>query len=122
MRQSQQGLGMAPLLLILGMASVVLTMAIKLGPLYIDNWSLNSVIESVVADQQGTNPTPGSVRATLNRYMQTNRIDAITPSKMLIKQEGDGVSIDASYEKRVELFFNIDAVVKFENMVYKVAR
>lgn len=122
MRRSQQGLGMLSLLVVLGMASVILTMAVKLVPLYMDNWSLKSVLESVVADQTGVNATPGSVRTTLSRYMQTNRIDAISPAKMLIKSESNGVSIDASYEKRVTLFFNIDAVVKFEDMVYKVPR
>lgn len=122
MRRSQQGLGMLSLLVVLGMASVILTMAVKLLPLYMDNWSLKSVLESVVADQTGVNATPGSVRTTLSRYMQTNRIDAISPAKMLIKSESNGVSIDASYEKRVTLFFNIDAVVKFDDMVYKVPR
>ncbi|MDX1505531.1 MAG: DUF4845 domain-containing protein [Spongiibacter sp.] len=122
MRRSQQGLGMLSLLVVLGMASVILTMAVKLVPLYMDNWSLKSVLESVVADQTGVNATPGSVRTTLSRYMQTNRIDAISPAKMLIKSESNGVSIDASYEKRVTLFFNIDAVVKFDDMVYKVPR
>lgn len=122
MRQAQQGMGLLSAVMLLGVAMILGTMVIKLAPLYIDYWSLSRVITDVVKDSQGGEVTPAQVREKLARRFVTNRIESISLRDIKIKNNDKGVLIDATYEKRVPLFFNIDGVVKFEEALFQVER
>lgn len=122
MKRQQQGMGMLSFVMLAGIAVVVGTSAVRLTPLYIDYWSLSSVIKDVVEEQNGSETSPAQVRSALQRRFITNRIEAVSLRDITIKNNDKGILIDASYEKRVPLMMNIDAVVKFEEAQFQVLR
>ncbi len=122
MKKQQQGMGLLSVFICLGVAIVLGTMVIKLAPLYIDYWSLSRVIDDVVVESKGSEVTPAQVRQKLSRLFITNRIEAIALRDITIKNNDLGVLIDATYEKRVPLFINIDAVVKFDEALFQIER
>lgn len=120
--RKQQGIGMLPALVLLGVASVIGTAAVRLMPIYLDNWTLDNIIEDVVAEYSGKDNTPAQVRSVLSRHFVTNRVESISLRDIEITSEREGVVIDASYETRTKLFFNIDAIVKFEGNTFVIPR
>jgi hypothetical protein len=120
--KNQQGIGLLSFVIIVGVAMVLGTMAIRLAPLYVDYWSLSRVISDVAEESKGAEVTPAQIRQKLSRRFITNRIESISLRDIKIKNNDNGVLIDATYEKRVPLFINIDAVVKFEDALFQVER
>lgn len=122
MRQHQTGMSMLSFVMLAGVAVVLGTMAVKLTPIYIDYWSLSNVIEDVVTESNGDETSPAQVRQALQRRFITNRIESVSLRDITIKNNDKGILIDASYEKRVPLFINIDAVVKFDEAQFQILR
>ena len=122
MRQQHRGMSMLSFVMLAGVAVVLGTMVVKLAPIYIDYWSLSKVIEDVVEENSSGDTSPAQVRQALQRRFTTNRIEAVSLRDITIKNNDKGILIDASYEKRVPLFINIDAVVKFEEAQFQILR
>jgi hypothetical protein len=49
-------------------------------------------------------------------------VEAISLRDIKISSDEEGVVIDARYEKRTSLIFNVDAVVRFDNALFVVPR
>ncbi|QQD19216.1 DUF4845 domain-containing protein [Spongiibacter nanhainus] len=122
MRHTQRGIGMLSLFVLIAVVSLLGTVTIRLAPVYLDYWGLTRVIEGVVKEHNGTDASPVQVRSTLSRHFVTNRVEAVSIRDLKISVVDDNVVIDASYEKRVPLIFNVDAVVKFEDARYVIER
>lgn len=122
MKQRQQGMGMVGLLVVVVVLGVLGISVVRIAPLYVDNWSLVNIIELVVDEKTGSQTSPAQVRTALSKQFTTNRIQAVKLSDIQIKSDGRTIHIDLSYERRVPLLYNIDAVVKFEDIHYEIAR
>lgn len=121
-KATQTGMGMLPTLVVVGVVIVFATVAVKLMPIYVDYWTLTRVLNDVVEEERSDDPTPAGIRKALSNRFITNRIEAISLRDIKISSDKQGVVIDASYEKRTPVMFNIDAVVRFEDAVFVVPR
>ncbi len=116
----QQGLSMLAWLVILFTVSIFVTCAVKLSPLYLDAWTVRSVIENVVKKQTVNTESPALIRKAISRQFTANRIETIKLRDIKIIRDKGKITIDARYEKRVALFYNIDAVVKFDDLLFEL--
>ena len=121
-KATQTGMGMLPTLVVVGVVIVFATIAVKLMPIYVDYWTLTRVLSDVVEEERSDDPTPAGIRNALSNRFITNRIEAISLRDIKISSDKKGVVIDARYEKRTPIMFNIDAVVRFEEAVFVVPR
>lgn len=121
-KATQTGMGMLPTLVVVGVVIVFATIAVKLMPIYVDYWTLTRVLSDVVEEERSDDPTPAGIRNALSNRFITNRIEAISLRDIKISSDKKGVVIDARYEKRTPIMFNIDAVVRFEDAVFVVPR
>lgn len=119
-RFSQQGLSMLSWMSILFVVSFFVTCAVKLTPVYMDSWTVKSVIESVAAKQKIETQSPEKIRSAIALQFMTNRVEAIKARDIKITREKGKVIIDANYEKRVPLMYNVDAVVKFDKLYIEI--
>lgn len=91
-----------------------LTVAFKLGPHYLDNRIIQGAIVQI-----GQSGLEGQSSADIWRkvgdFFTINNIRHISSDQVMIKRIGQGVEISLDYEKRIEMFGNIDVVVKFSN-------
>ena len=121
MRNSQRGIGMLPAMVLIALVIFLGTIAVKLFPIYIDHWTLKDVISDVVEESNG-DTTPAQIKSKLESRFVTNRIETISIRDITIKLERDSTTIDANYEKRTPLIFNVDGVVKFEDLFFEIPR
>lgn len=122
MKAKQAGIGMIPTVLILGTVIIFATVGVKLMPIYVDYWTLTRILEDVANEDRDSDPTPAGVRRDISGRFLTNRVEAISLRDIKISNDKKGVVIDARYEKRTPIIFNIDAVVRFDDALYVVPR
>lgn len=104
--------GMLVGLLLLG---ILITFAIKLGPIYLDDITIQESIESLEkADDLGELP-PSEIRRMLQKRMSVNNIENIDVDDVEIQKEDGALVVSIDYEERADLFRNVDVVASFSH-------
>jgi len=100
--------------IIVAMFGLFLTTALKIAPKYIDNNVVVNAMESVAANNNLSEMNINEIRAGVMRTLDVNNINLDAQAIQLIR-EGNRDYVDINYEAKVPLFYNISAVVAFEN-------
>ena len=116
----QRGMSTMGLLLVLLIAAFFLMSAFKLLPIYMENWTVRETIERAVNQGELNGKSPAAMREALRKTLELNNVEVIKAKDIRFKQEDHMTKVDASYEARVPLIFNIDVVVKFEDLIFDV--
>tara|TARA_R110001592_G_scaffold91754_3_gene268246 strand:- start:34995 stop:35369 length:375 start_codon:yes stop_codon:yes gene_type:complete len=118
--KKQQGASMPLVVLFVGMAMIVLTIAFKLYSPFYDHWLLTSVLESFEKEIDLKELSAREIRARFDKRLATNGVRGFVSSQSLSVTKQDGVlSIYVDYEVRVPIFENIDAIITFEESLEK---
>ena len=104
------------------MAGLLGLCAFRLVPIYLDHMTIRQVVKNAAFDPASKEMTASEIRKSMQGAFITNRIDTIDLKDIKFKTERNVIIMDASYEVRVPLIYNIDAVVKFDNLVYEITR
>lgn len=116
----QRGLSSISILIVMMVGAFFLICALKLIPIYIEGASVASSISSAAEEREFDGLTVKQMRSKLGKYFEINRIEGISARDIEIKRVKGVTYIDASYEQREPLLFNIDVVVKFDDLKYEV--
>ncbi|PQJ95515.1 DUF4845 domain-containing protein [Chromatium okenii] len=117
MKKSQRGMGMLGILFTIGLLAFFMTVLLKLGPLYADFWTLRSIMVEV-SQQSATEGGARGISDMLGKRMDVNNIRSITINDFEIeKQDQNKFKVTLNYAQQAHLFFNVDAIVKFEYQV-----
>lgn len=104
--------------IIVAMFGIFLTAALKLAPAYMDNGVVVNTMEGIAANNDLGEMTITEIRADMLRSLGVNNVtlsgDAIT-----VVDEGGQEYVDIVYETKVPLFYNISALVSFNNRFEK---
>lgn len=117
MPKTQVG-GFYSTVIIVAMFGLFLTAGLKLAPLYMDNNVIVDAMEGVIANNDISGMSVGEIRSALSRTLIVNNVD-LPGDAMTEVREGSTDYIVISYESRTPLFYNISAVVAFENRFAK---
>ena len=115
----QRGLSALSILVIILVAVFFGTCVIKLTPHYLNYQTIKADVETVVEEAQQRNMSKSEMKSKIGKLFQVDMVDAITVRDVHIKQKDGKFIIDARYEKRVPLMFNIDVVLKFDQLQYE---
>jgi hypothetical protein len=121
LRKHQKGLGMLGWLVVLALASFGLTCFFKIGPIYLEYWQTKKALDLVTSNSKASSMSKDELLNAIEKQLDVSRIESITKKDIKVVDTKSGRQLDANYEKRVPLISNIDVVVKFENLVYKLA-
>ena len=111
---SQKGMTTTSALFTLFIVGFVLTVVFRLAPHYLDNRIIQSAIDQV--GQSDINGKSNSqIRRKIADFFTINNIRDVDVRKVVIDREDSGTQISLDYEKRIEMFGNVDVVLKFSN-------
>lgn len=113
LRESQKGMTMIGWVLVGIVAGIVVMAAIRLFPVYMESYTVSSVMESVATDRD-VGSSPESVRRALSRRMQVDNISAVSLDDFKVEQVDGRPMLVVAYEHRVDFVANIDFVVSFD--------
>ncbi len=115
LRQNQKGASALMMLCYVLAAMFVLMVGFKLGPVYMDNMTVNSVLSSLDERSDIRQASAKEVRDRIRKGFQVNAIRDLPSDVIKVYQEGAFLVADINYERRVDFISNIDVVLTFEN-------
>lgn len=104
----------------LGMMTVALLIvfgavtAMKLWAPYYDDLAVRTAVENLSKEEATRSMSPNEILQTLNKRLQVNQV-TLSKDDIKIKKEDGLINIDVIYERRIPMYGNIDAVVKFNH-------
>ncbi|KZY34094.1 MULTISPECIES: DUF4845 domain-containing protein [unclassified Oleiphilus] len=116
----QKGASMPVVLLFLGMAAIILTIAFKLYPAFYEHWQIASVLESYDKEVDLEGMSAGELETNFQTRLLTNNVRTFDVKEGFYAEVTDeSVYISVEYEVRIPIYSNIDAVVSFEESIEK---
>ncbi len=94
---------------------VLLAMAIKIGPAYIDDLTIQEALENLEGTEGLSRMGPAEVRRLINKRLSINNISGFDAKNISIEKNGELVVINVDYEVRNNIFANVDSVVHFQH-------
>ena len=120
-QHKQQGLSALGILLVLAIVGFFLTVAARLGPLYIDNSFVNAALQSL-SSEPVHKLSDGKIRRRLQDSFTVNSVRDVFAKDTVIERRKTATIVRLDYERRVHLFANVDIVVVFKNTYDTSAR
>jgi len=114
MGSRQQGGALANVIVAL-LFGALLTLAIKIGPVYIDDLTIQEALESLEGTEGLSSMGPAEVRRLINKRLSVNNVSGFDAKNISVEKNGDSVVISVDYEVRNDLFGNVDSVVHFQH-------
>ena len=116
--------GMTPIgwILVFLLIAFFALIALKLVPIYIESFSVGSVIADLKNEPGIGNMTTSQIISTVDKRLDINNVTGVSKDDIYIEKYGSTVTISAEYEIREPLMGNVDLVVSFNKSVEVDAR
>lgn len=112
------GLGWLTILALIGFFSLLI---IKLVPIYMEHYSVKTVLESLRNEPLITKKTPAEVRKLIERRLKVNGVYNMSKEAVSIKKASGVLLVDITYEVQKNMAGNIDVLVSFSDKVELVS-
>jgi hypothetical protein len=118
LRQRQSGMSIPGMLLIAIMVGFFVMCAIRMAPPYFEYLSVKEIVQKVALDYDPATESTGQIRRKLANLFNTNQIYELDPKDVEVYRKDGKTYIDANYEVRIPVMGRIDAVLKFDDLLY----
>lgn len=116
--RKQAGIGMLGILTIIIMVGFFVMSGIRIAPGYVEYLQVRDIVIRVAEEYNDDEDTISDIRRDLAGYLNTNQVKAIDYRTVDISRQSGKVIINANYEDRIPLLWRIDAVVKYDDLVF----
>ena len=99
----------------------ILVMALRVVPSYLEYLTIKDLITRAAEEHDPRTETMTDLRSRLAKLFNTNQVKDTTVGDVEVYRERGVIVIDANYEKRFPLFWILDGVMKFEDLVVETA-
>lgn len=117
-RQRQAGMSIPGMLAVAIMVGFFIMCIIRMAPPYTEYLSVKDIIEQVVMEYEPETQSIGQIRRRISNLFNTNQIYELNPKDVDVYRKDGKTFIDARYEVRIPVMGRIDAVLKFDDLIY----
>jgi len=114
-KRNQRGASTLTMLVMVLFFGALLTLLVKVGPFYLDDLTIQEAVESLDGTEGLSRMGPAQVMSLINKRLTVNNVRSLDLESFEIEKNGELVIIKLAYEKRTNLFRNLDAVVSFNH-------
>ena len=111
----QRGISFLGLIFYLVLIVVAVTLIVRLGPHYMEYFSIRTVLKDLQDDPDLATRNKRSIKKAVENRLYINDIRHVDYRKFKYKKTGQGILVDVDYETRAPLIANLDVVLKFEH-------
>lgn len=122
MPSQQRGISLIGWAVILLVAVVLGTAALRMVPAYMEHNTISSSIKSLMQDSKTALMSPREVQDALSKRFTINQVNVITANDLAISKEGGILKISTDYEVREPMFYNVSIVMTFQDEFSKDVR
>lgn len=118
MEKTQKGATIWVNLIWILMGVVIAIAAVKLIPLYLDNYNVIGSLDGLRDQQDFTKLKDKDIHKILQKHFTINSVRSIGKDQIIIeraKKTKELVAVNIDYEVREHLFYNIDVILSFNN-------
>lgn len=115
--KKQQGISKLGLVVMFFLVAVFLTAGLKIVPLYIDHNLIVGVCDKLIETGEADNMTITDIRIRVSNTLRINNVTGFDLSSITLRRENSQSIITVAYERRVELFANLDVIAKFDSVL-----
>jgi hypothetical protein len=113
-QRGMTGLGWLTVLFLIGFFAFL---GIKLIPIYLEHYSIKTVVESLEREPNITQKTPAEVRALVMKRLKINSVYDFKKDYLKIKKSGGVMTVDVVYEVREPMAGNIEVLLTFKEHI-----
>ena len=117
-QQGMTGLGWLTVVALIGFFSLLI---IKLAPIYMEHFSVKTVLESLKEEPLITKKSATEIRTMVIRRLKVNGVYDMDKNLIKVKKESGVTTVDITYEVKKNMAGNIDVLVSFSDQVELVA-
>lgn len=115
--QKQRGITLIGFIIVLSFAIFISFIGMKIGPLYMEYYSVVSAMNGVASERGSANLSPYDIRVkVLNRLYVSYSAENVKEKHIKIVRK-NGVHLNVAYEVRKPVIGNLDVVAKFDKTV-----
>lgn len=104
-------------IIVLSMVIFVFFIGMKIGPMYIEYYSVVSALNGVASERGSANLSPYDLRVKVLNRLYVSYSENVKESHIRIIRGGNGVRLRIAYEVRTPVIGNLDVVGKFDRSV-----
>ena len=115
--KQQQGASKLGLVVMFFLVAVFLTAGLKVVPLYIDHNLIVGICGDLIETGEAESMTITDIRNRVSTTLRINNVYDFDLSSITLRRENSQAIITVAYERRVELFANLDIIAKFDSVL-----
>ena len=119
-RKRESGLSLLGTLCILFMLGFFAMCLIRMFPPYFEYLTVKSIISKIATDADSAIETNATIRRKIANIFNSNQIYQLAPKDVEVYRLKGKTYIDGNYEVRLPIVWRIDAVLKFDDLLYQV--
>ena len=97
-----------------------LILSLRIAPSYLEYLTVKDIVERAVDDFDPQTQSSTEIRTRIRKLLHTSQVDVIDANDIEFYRERRKIVIDANYEVRFPLFWIVDGVMNFEDLIFKV--
>lgn len=113
--RNQQGASALSIMVILFLAASILTVAMKVVPMYFDNMTIAKVLKDIGAQSDIAELSNDEIISAFSKRLTINNVRNFDLKQIAITRDDGLLVIDVNYENRENVFKNLDVVASFRN-------
>ena len=111
-QQGMTGLGWLFVLFLIGFFTLL---TFKLAPIYLEHYTINSVLHSLEEEPYITNKSASDVRRLIMTRLLTNGVRELKKESVTVQKTSGRMKITIAYNVQKNMLGNVDIVVKFDD-------
>lgn len=112
-KNTQRGMSMTGIILIIAGFLFVAILAMKLIPAYMHSAQIEHIFKAIVNDPEMQNAAVKDIRASYAKRATMDYITDITAEDIEVNKDGSSLALSASYSVKIPLAGNVSLVLEF---------
>ena len=109
----QQGMTVIGMLLMLIVGGFFALLVLKLGPIYLENYKVKTVLANVESQRDMAALPTAKIRDAVSQRLYINEVRRLSDKDIKIKRVGQVIEVRIDYEVREKILANVEALVSF---------
>ena len=115
--ETQRGMTVIGMLLLLIVIAFMALIAMKVVPMYVQYFSIKSTIESIRKEPQLAQMSTQDIQNAIQKRFDIGYVDNITARDLKIRNENRGRVLDLEYQDERALFYGLSIVLKVSESI-----
>jgi len=115
--KKQQGFGFIPLIFIIALLFTVISIALKIAPVYLNHSKVTAMLDQLKEEAHGEKKTEFDIKSSLSKRININNIDDVTQGDITVNKQGKAFKVLINYEVVRPIYGNLSVLIEFNDEV-----